>query len=786
MIKNYFKIAWRNLFRNKGFSLTNLLGLTIGITCTILIFLWVQDELSYDRFHVNYKSIYKILANRDFNNQVFTDENMVLPLAKTLRERLPQITNAVVTTHRQTVVLSYSDAKLEKQGYTVSEHFLDMFSWKFIEGNALTALSDPSAMVLTKSVAKAFFGNEDPINKILKVNNDMNAKVTAVLDDPPGNSTFQFDYLLPFNYSDENTKRAMTEWQNSSWTVFVQVRPGTNMQALEKSINAIKYEHDAGDKKISTYFTFPMSKWRLYSDFKDGKNTGGMIEYVRLFTVVALIILLIACVNFMNLSTARSERRAKEVGIRKTLGSGKKQLILQFFFESIILAFIAFIISIGVVYLLLPAFNTLVDKHLFLDLAHPSFWLGALSIIAFTGLVAGSYPALYLSSFSPVKVLKGTFLPGKSAAIPRRVLVVGQFMISILLISATIIVYQQIQHIKDRDMGYDPNNLIMISTTPDTQKSFAVIKQELLNTGMINSITRTMSPITDIWWKSPGPDYVGKPGDQSIIFAGLTTDIDFTKTMGIKMLQGKDFSGTPSDSSALLLNKAAVDAMGLKNPLGMQLRYGKSAYTVIGVTDNIIMESPFKPVDPMMTYYDPRGANSINIRLNPSVPPKRALISIGNVFRKYNPSVPFEYQFVDQEFAKKFIAEDLISKITNIFAALAIFICCIGLAGLASFTIEKRIREIGIRKVLGATVQQLLMLISKEFLKLVLIAFVIAVPLTWWLMNNWLDKYIYRINISIWLFAIVGLGVFLLTLVVVSLNTMRAAIANPVKSLRTE
>ncbi|HET6766235.1 MAG TPA: ABC transporter permease, partial [Chitinophagaceae bacterium] len=373
MIKNYFKIAWRNLFRNKGFSATNLLGLTIGITCTILISLWVKDELTYDKFHANYSSIYQIYANRDFNNQVFTDQNMVLPLASTIRQQIPQIKNAVVTTHRQPHILTYGENKLKKEGYTVGEGFFDMFSWKFIYGNPSTALPDAYAIVLTRSSAKALFGNDDPMNKIIKVDNEYDAKVTAVVADVPGNSTLQFDFVNAFNYNNDFLKRAMTNWQNSSWNVFIQVNPGTNMKMLEKSITDIKYQRDEGDKRISTYFAFPMNKWRLQSEFKDGKNTGGMIQYVRLFSIIAIIILLIACVNFMNLSTARSEKRAREVGVRKTLGSGKRQLIFQFFSESIILASIAFVLSVLTVYLLLPFFNDLVDKHLSLNIAEPLF-----------------------------------------------------------------------------------------------------------------------------------------------------------------------------------------------------------------------------------------------------------------------------------------------------------------------------------------------------------------------------------------------------------------------------
>jgi ABC-type antimicrobial peptide transport system permease subunit len=434
----------------------------------------------------------------------------------------------------------------------------------------------------------------------------------------------------------------------------------------------------------------------------------------------------------------------------------------------------------------MPSFNLLVSKQLHLDLSQPFFWIGAVTVIVFTGVVAGSYPALYLSSFNPVKVLKGTFLAGKKAIAPRRVLVVIQFVGSILLISATIIVYQQIQHVKARNLGYDQGNLIMMPSTVSTDKNFSSIKHDLLKTGLINNVTRTSSPITEISWRSGPPDWEGKPADANIIFSCMTADADFTKTMGIKMLQGNDFSGMPSDSASVMLNKAAIDAMRLKNPVGKQLRYGDSKLTITGIIDNVVMTSPYTPVDPLMVFSDHKNSGFITVRLRKGMQLQDAITLLQNEYKQYSPSDLFEYQFVDQEFGKKFATEELISKITNIFAGLAIFICCIGLAGLASFTIEKRIREIGIRKILGATVQQLLMLISKEFLKLVMIAFVIAVPITWWLMNNWLQKYDYHIDISIWLFGMVGILVLLLTMTVVCLNTVGAAVANPVKSLRSE
>jgi ABC-type antimicrobial peptide transport system permease subunit len=716
---------------------------------------------------------------------MFTDPNMVLPLAGALQNSNPQIVNATVTTYSSEHLFTYGDLKVKKTGMTVNEHFFDVFTWQFVKGSAANAVRDPHSIVVTESAARAIFGNKDPMGQVVKMDNNDNYKVAAVLKDVPGNSTLQFDFLTFFNYTDPGVKNQMQEWQNSSWSVYLQMRPGADMKMIDAKINEIKKSHDKNDE-VSTYFTFPMNKWRLYSDFKDGKNVGGMIRYVKMFTIVAIVILLIACVNFMNLSTARSERRAKEVGIRKTLGSNKRQLVLQFFSESVILALIAFMLSIVAVYFLMPSFNMLVNKQLHLSLDEPAFWLLALAIVLFTGLIAGSYPALYLSSFNPVKVLKGTLAVGKGAVLPRRILVIAQFAISILLISATIIIYQQINYIKERDMGYNPDNLVMVNSSGDVDKNYAVIKDELYKTGMISSVTRTSSPITAIWWKTGGPDYEGKRQDASIIFSAIATDVGFSKTFGIKVVEGKDFDGVPADTGHVMLNKAAVAAMGVKNPLGMKLRYGRTEYNVTGITDNVVMESPFKPVDPVMTFYNSNVSSFVSIRLKDDANLQKSLASMEKIFNQYNPAFPFTYSFVDEEFSKKFVNEQLISRITNIFAGLAIFICCIGLAGLASFTIEKRTREIGIRKVLGASVQQLLALISQEFLKLVVIAFVIAVPISWWLMHNWLENYDFRVQITWWLFCSVGLLVLLLALAVVCANTMKAALRNPVTTLRTE
>lgn len=784
MFRSYLKIAWRNIWRNKGFSLTNLSGLAIGMTCTILILLWVRDELSWDKFHPDHKNIYQVMVNRNFNGEITTDKSVPFPLAGAIRTAFPEVRRASTNDYGGDVILKYKEKLIKQKGISVSPEYIDILQWKFLKGNALTAMANPENILLTQSVAKALFGEEDPIGKVIRTDNNTNRTVSAVLQDPPANSSIQFDVMMPFNPNSDNIKQASTDWINCFTQTIVEVQPGSDITALSKKISTLA--NSQGEKKDFVYFLHPMDKWRLYSDFKDGVNTGGMIAYVRLFTIIAIIILLIACVNFMNLSTAKSEKRAKEVGIRKTLGSGRRQLLLQFYSESLIFSCMAFLLALGAVYLLLPSFNALVDKRLELHLGDSNFLLLAPALILVTGLIAGSYPALYLSSFNPTKVLKGTFLAGKKAALPRKILVVLQFGISLLLITSTILVYQQIQHVKNRDLGYQPANLISIPSSPDANTNAEVIRNELLQTGLIASVTRTSSPVTDIWNYTPAPEWEGKPGRNDLIMTAMRTDVDFTRTIGTKMVLGRDFMNSPGDSSVMLLNREAVKIMQLKNPVGMQMRYNGRAYTVVGVTDNVVMSSPYAPVMPMMVMLEKKRGNFFILRLKEGVSPQTALAHIESIFKHYNPENPFDYSFVDQQFNKKFLTENLIGKLTNIFAGLAIFICCLGLSGLTSFTIEKRVKEIGIRKVLGASVRQLLYLISREFLFLVGLAALVSIPVTWWLLNKWLQGYEYRVSISIWVFAGSCASVLLLTLLVVWLNSLKAALASPSKSLRSE
>jgi ABC-type antimicrobial peptide transport system permease subunit len=530
-----------------------------------------------------------------------------------------------------------------------------------------------------------------------------------------------------------------------------------------------------------------MAKWRLYSDFEDGKNTGGFIKYVRMFGILGFVVLMIACINFMNLSTARSEKRAKEVGVRKAVGSGRKQLIRQFLSESMLIATLAFLLALLMVTIALPFFNDLTKKAMSLQIANPIFWGIMIAFTILTGLLAGSYPAFYLSSFNPVRVLKGNFKAGKSSSLPRKILVVVQFASSVILMIGTIVIYQQIQYGKNRPIGFNNKGLISVNLSDDIQKNYEALRQELLNSGAAVSICKSNSPPSQIYSNNNGWEWKNsQPIEKSVIFSTISTDYDYTQTLGIKIIEGRDFSRDFADSNGVILNEAAVKRMGLKNPVGEMLKWNDKPMKVIGVVPDIQMQSPFRPISPLTIIFNKDWVSYVNIRMNPGMPASKAISLMKPVFDKYNPAFPFEYQFADEQYAKKFNYEELVGNLAAIVAILAIFISCLGLYGLASFTAEQRVKEIGVRKVLGASVINLWQLLSKDFVMLVLIASAIAIPVAWYFMNEWLKSYQYKISIGLGIFVSVVLLSIVITLITVSSQAIKAAIANPVKSLRTE
>ena len=786
MIKNYLKIALRNLRRNKGFSFINIIGLSIGMASAILILLWVQDELRFDRFYTKADRLY-MMYNRDkVNGEISAWNSTPKPLAPALKKDYPEVEDAARFTNI-TFLVTHGDNRMNIRGAFTDSSFLNMFSFPMLEGNPQEALTRNDNIVLTQKLAKKLFGNEDAMGKLVRIDSNANFKVTGILKDLPDNTSFDFEYLLPWafmkklGWADEN-------WGNNSIRTYALLKPHASQAAFDAKIKNITITHSTETTEV---FTQPFNRLHLYSKDDNGKLTGGQIETVRLFSIIAAFILLIACINFMNLSTARSEKRAKEVGIRKVAGAYRGNLIAQFIGESILLSFIAFAIAIFFVQISLQGFNQLTGKELLIDYRNIYFWLFATGFVLFTGLIAGSYPAFYLSAFTPVKVLKGTFKKTNALVAPRKVLVVLQFTFAIILIISTVIVEHQIQYAQDRDAGYNRENLIYTFTQGDADKNYQLIKQELLTAGAATNVTRSANPITQPWASSWGFSWEGSTAaDNKIDFVLLGSDAGFVKTVGVKLAEGRDIDiyNYPTDSTAILLNETAVKEMHLKNPLGQIVkREGDRDWHVVGVLKDFVFASPFETkISPIIITGPMYFFQVIHIKLNPANGTANSLAKAEQIFKKYNPQYPFEYYFADDSYANKFRSQQRTGKLAALFAGLTIFISCLGLFGLASYMAENRIKEIGVRKVLGASVAGITALLSKEFLKLVVIAFIIASPVAWYAMNTWLQSYTYRINIEWWVFAAAGILSVIIAFATVSFQAIKAAVSNPVKSLRNE
>lgn len=794
MFKNFIKIAWRNLSRNKFYSAINILGLSVGMAVALLIALWLWDEVSYNQTFENYNTLARIKTHFiQTDKAIQTADAVSVPIGNELRTKYPsEFKDVSMASWNFGHVLAVGDKKISTKGMWVESSFPTMFSLKMLKGN-IKALDDPSSILINTSTAQTLFGKDNPIGKIIKCDNKEIFTVAGVFEDFPRNTSItETSILLPwkrFLTSDPDLKYAQTNWNDHSYQCFVQLNNNIEIATVNKRIEKVVVAHKnvatEGDERNGV---LAMKDWQLHNEYKNGKQSGGRITYVYLFGSIGIFVLLLACINFMNLSTARSEKRAKEVGIRKAIGSQRVQLIRQFLSESLVVAFLALIVAICLVITLLPFFNSLSDKKMMIPWNNGWFWVLMLAFTVFTGIVAGSYPAFYLSGFNAVKVLKGTFRLGRFASLPRRILVVAQFTVSIVMVIGTIIVFEQIQFTKARPVGYSRKGLVMIDvTTPDLQGHYDAIRSDLLATGVVENMAESSSPTTDVYSNSIGFTWDSPNSDKLQSFGIVACSWEFGKTIGWQMKEGRDFSRDfAMDSSSVIINESAAKILGMKDLVGKTIRQDNFPHTIVGVIKDMVMESPYSPIKPTVFFMNPNWANIIFIRVKPNMVISAALSKIEPVFKKYNSEAPFEYRFADTEYNKKFMDEQRVGNLATFSASLAIFISCLGLFGLASFVAEQRTKEIGVRKVLGASVANLWGMLSSDFLKLVILASFIATPIAWITLRHWLNQYQYRTPISWWIFIVVILGSVVVTIATISFQAIRAATANPVKSLRTE
>jgi len=794
MYKSYVKTALRNMVRNKLHAFINIVGLSVGMAVTIVIGLWIWDELSYEKHFENYERIGQVIQHVTNNSEIQTWTSVPYPLADELRKNYGSDFNHVVlTTGKNYSLLSHGEKNFIKTGYFAEPDFLKVFSIKIIKGSP-TPLSDPSSIMIAASVATAFFGSDDPIGEMMTIDHNKEVKVAAVFTDFPFNSKFNdLQFIAPWDqlYNDPNGIKTMSDpWRPNSFNVFVELTPEANFTDASLRIR------DAKLKKVNEFlalkkpelFILPMRDWHLKSEFRNGKPAGGRIQYVWMFGIIGAFVLIMACINFMNLSTARSEKRAKEVGIRKAIGSHRAQLIGQFLCESMFTAFVSAIIAIICVHLLLSPFNQLAEKHITLPWFDPIWLLGGLAFSFIIGLFAGSYPAFYLSSIKSITAIKGTFKTGRTASLPRKAMVTIQFTVSTVLITGTAVVFLQIMHAKERSLGYEANGLVAVPIMSDAvHKHFDAIAETLKQSGTIVSMAEAGSRTTENNSSSSGFDWNGKDPELSVDFSVQAISYDYGKTISWQITKGRDFSRDfPSDSSSLIINEAAARFIGFKDPVGEVIRWHDHPLTIIGVVSDIIINSPYAAIKPNFYFMSKDRQNFMLMRIHPALASNVALEKLEGVYKKYETQAPFSYEFTDQLYARKFDNEERIAKLAVLFASLAIFISCLGIFGLSSFMAERRTKELGVRKVMGATVFDLWRMMSRDFILLVILSSCIAVPIAYQLLSAWLDEFSYRISLPFWVFVATTAGTLIITIVTVSWHTLYAARINPVNSLRSE
>jgi putative ABC transport system permease protein len=787
MLRNYFIIAWRNLWRNKVFSFINIFGLALGMAFSLLIYLWIYDETQMDKFHARDAQLYRVWETQYYDDgKIFSVDATPGLLADALKKEIPEVAKAAMMTWETEELFRVGDKANKEKGRYAGEDFVEMFSYQVLKGNPKTMLDAPNKLVITEKLAKSYFGNENPIGKTIWMNNEHNFQVAGVLANVPKNASLKFDFLLPYKFFLDKNEWAK-DWRNNGPRTVLMLHPQADIKKVNAKIkNFLATKKDTSDNKIELFLQ-KYSETYLYGKFTEGRQDGGRIEYVQLFSIVAVFILLIASINFMNLATARSVKRAKEVGIRKVIGAFKNALVIQFMGEAILTVILAMFLAILLVEFALPTFNMLTEKQLFVPFLDMLFWLKIMGFIFVIGLLSGSYPAFFLSSLQPVKILKGSLKFKPSATLFRKGLVVFQFTLSIVLITSTLVIYQQTQYIQTKNLGVDRENIITQSLEGDLIKNLRSYKNELLQMPGIQSITTATQLPISVGNSTVGVEWPGKDPKTRILFSNVGVTYDFIKTNQIKLLAGRDFSpeyGT--DTSAIIVNETAAHAMGLKNPVGTSITFWGSKGKIVGLMKDFHMQSLHNKIEPLILFHRSEAEWGNILVKTQAGKVKEALASMEKASKKFNPKFPFTYQFVDEEFKRQYRSETLVGHLAYYFAFLGIFISCLGLFGLAMFTAEQRTKEIGIRKVLGARISGIMALLSKDFIILVLIANVIAIPLAWWAMEKFLAGYAFRIHLGLGVFALAGGLAIVIALLTVSFQAFKAAMTNPVEVLRSE
>jgi len=789
MLKNFLKVAFRNMWKQKGYSFLNIFGLAIGMACSLLILLWIRDEKSMDNFHANGDRLYSIYERQYYDGKIDAGGYTPGLLPEEMKKILPEVEASTGFLWTEKTTWQVGDKILKEQGRAASADFFRMFSFPLLQGTPATALASPAGIAISRKMAGEFFGSpQAAIGQAIRFQNRKEYKITAVFEDLPENTSNKFDYLLNWtSWLDDNTWAK--DWGNNGPQTIIMLRKDADPVAFTKKITHFldNYNKDQGK---SFRIELGMQRYGnvyLHSSFVNGQVAGGRIEYVRLFIIVAIFILLIACINFMNLTTARSVRRAKEIGIRKVVGAVRPALIRQFIGEAVVLSCFSVLLALGMVLLLLPGFNRLTMKSISFPYGVASFWLSLLALTLVTGIVSGSYPALFLSAFRPIRVLKGSLKFDPSVAWFRKGLVVFQFVLSIILIIGTIVVSRQVDYVQSMDLGYDRENLVYIPLEGDLTAKYKAFHDQALQFSGVTGVTRANQDPTQLDNGTGGVDWDGKDPNNLVMFTNVSVGYDFVKTMKLKLTTGRDFSPDyPTDTAGYILNEEALRRVGYKNPIGRNFTMWKKKGTIVGIVKDFHFNSLHEPIKPLIIHYgEDENYGQAVVRIKGSQT-RAALSSLEQLCHQLNPRFPFTYKFADDEYRDLYKSESIVHNLANCFAGLAIFVCCLGLLGLAMFTAEQRTKEFGIRKVLGAKVTTLFTLLSKDFIILVLVAFLVASPLAWWAMNAWLKNFAYHISLQWWIFMLAGLIAMTIALITVSFQALRVALANPVASLRSE